>query len=114
MAEHMSALQALNRHPAPAAGNAPSASSSIAYRVGVCEDRNRKCRRTMEDSHSFVYDFGGVKGQGYFAVFEWVALATYPSDSNDGHFAPHPAADTRASTPPSGAAKTSTNGCWTA
>ena len=40
------------------------------FRVGVSEDRNRKCRRTMEDAHSFVYDYGGVKGQGYFAVFE--------------------------------------------
>lgn len=33
----------------------------IAFRVGVSEDRNTKCRRTMEDSHAFVYDFGGVK-----------------------------------------------------
>lgn len=24
----------------------------------------------MEDAHSFVYDFAGVKGQGYFAVFD--------------------------------------------
>ena len=31
------------------------------FRVGVSEDRNKKCRRTMEDSHAFVYDFGGVK-----------------------------------------------------
>jgi len=36
----------------------------------VSEDRNKKCRRTMEDAHSFVYDYGGVRGQGYFAVFE--------------------------------------------
>jgi protein phosphatase PTC1 len=33
----------------------------IAFRVGVSEDRNQKCRRTMEDSHAFVYDFAGVK-----------------------------------------------------
>lgn len=59
--------QALNRHPAQ-----PHSASSMfpSYRVGVSEDRNKKCRRTMEDSHSFVYDFGGVVGQGYFAVFE--------------------------------------------
>jgi hypothetical protein len=31
------------------------------YKVGVSEDRNKKCRRTMEDSHAFIYDFGGVK-----------------------------------------------------
>ena len=24
----------------------------------------------MEDAHSFVYDFAGVRGQGYFAVFD--------------------------------------------
>lgn len=73
---------ALNRHPvqinagsgsgsASASGGGGSGSSaSYAYRVGVSEDRNKKCRRTMEDAHSFVYDFGGVRGQGYFAVFD--------------------------------------------
>ncbi|EGG11060.1 uncharacterized protein MELLADRAFT_33437, partial [Melampsora larici-populina 98AG31] len=40
------------------------------FKVGVSEDRNRKCRRTMEDSHSFLYSFGDVEGQGYFAVFD--------------------------------------------
>ncbi|KWU41561.1 protein serine/threonine phosphatase 2C [Rhodotorula sp. JG-1b] len=24
----------------------------------------------MEDAHSFIYDFGGIRGQGYFAVFD--------------------------------------------
>lgn len=24
----------------------------------------------MEDSHSFLYSYGGVDGQGYFAVFD--------------------------------------------
>ena len=38
--------------------------------VGVSEDRNRKCRRTMEDAHAFVYDFGGEPGAGYFAIFD--------------------------------------------
>lgn len=27
-------------------------------------------RRTMEDSHSFVVDFDGIRGQGFFAVFD--------------------------------------------
>ncbi|KFH43922.1 Protein phosphatase 2C-like protein [Hapsidospora chrysogenum ATCC 11550] len=27
------------------------------FRVGVWEDRNKKCRRTMEDTHSFLYNF---------------------------------------------------------
>lgn len=52
---------AVNRHPAGEAAGG--------LRVGVSEDRNRKCRRTMEDSHAFIYDYGGVRGQGFFAVF---------------------------------------------
>lgn len=27
------------------------------FRVGVTEDRNKKCRRTMEDTHAFLYNF---------------------------------------------------------
>ncbi|KKK27323.1 hypothetical protein ARAM_000457 [Aspergillus rambellii] len=30
------------------------------FRVGVTEDRNRKCRRTMEDTHSYLYNFLGA------------------------------------------------------
>lgn len=44
--------------------------SNFSFRVGVSEDRNKRCRRVMEDAHSFVYDYAGVRGQGYFAVFE--------------------------------------------
>ncbi|KAK9896960.1 protein serine/threonine phosphatase 2C [Cystobasidium minutum MCA 4210] len=56
---------------APSTGNqVGSESTPPTFRVGVSEDRNQKCRRTMEDSHAFVYDFGGVQGQGYFAVFD--------------------------------------------
>lgn len=56
----------------PGQSSAESSASNdvIAFRVGVSEDRNQKCRRTMEDSHAFVYDFGGIKGQGYFAIFD--------------------------------------------
>jgi len=54
----------VNQHPAAAHhGTAP-------FRVGVSEDRNKRWRRTMEDSHAFVYDFGGVPGQGFFGVFD--------------------------------------------
>lgn len=87
----------LNRHPAEASSrkspkSGPSASPSReaasaasgqhagagdggsslkgSFRVGVSEDKNKKCRRTMEDAHSFVYDFAGIRGQGYFAVFD--------------------------------------------
>ncbi|KAK0388445.1 hypothetical protein NLU13_4689 [Sarocladium strictum] len=30
------------------------------FRVGVWEDRNKKCRRTMEDTHAFLYNFLGT------------------------------------------------------
>ncbi|KAK4701318.1 protein phosphatase PTC1, partial [Phenoliferia sp. Uapishka_3] len=50
----------LNQHP----------SAANAFKVGVACDQNRKSRRSMEDAHSFVYDFGGIRGQGYFAVFD--------------------------------------------
>ncbi|KAI5479467.1 hypothetical protein MNV49_003611 [Pseudohyphozyma bogoriensis] len=54
----------LNQHPGDDHASPPP------YRVGVSVDRNRKCRRTMEDAHSFIYDFAGIRGQGYFAVFD--------------------------------------------
>ncbi|WWD22679.1 hypothetical protein CI109_107172 [Kwoniella shandongensis] len=70
----------LNRHPAAPppdlsqSKKEPSATpvdnGRMIFRVGVSEDRNKRCRRTMEDAHSFVYDFAAVKGQGYFAVFD--------------------------------------------
>ncbi|KAH9809652.1 protein phosphatase [Melampsora americana] len=53
-----------NQHPPV------GSSAGQAFKVGVSEDRNRKCRRTMEDSHSFLYSFGDIEGQGYFAVFD--------------------------------------------
>lgn len=78
------------------------------FRVGVWEDRNKKCRRTMEDTHAFLYNFlhtpapalgseaGGQKGQktgdepiqsqdmietdnGYFAIFDGHA-GTFAAD----------------------------------
>jgi len=41
------------------------------FRVGAAEDVNKKCRRTMEDTHSYLYDFH-VSGSdsGYFAIFD--------------------------------------------
>lgn len=43
--------------------------SMLAYSVGVAEDKGPS-RRTMEDAHSFVTNFAGVKGQGFWAVFD--------------------------------------------
>lgn len=34
------------------------------FRVGVAEDRNRKWRRTMEDTHSYLYNFLGTPSPG--------------------------------------------------
>lgn len=48
----------------------PTDVSSQPFQVGVSEDKNKRCRRTMEDAHSYVYDFGGVHGQGFFAIFD--------------------------------------------
>jgi len=80
VAEGDDTFGALNCHPAtsPVAAIkklqtvAEQAESSLkgSFRVGVSEDRNKRCRRTMEDAHSFVYDYAGVRGQGYFAVFD--------------------------------------------
>ena len=75
------------------------------FRVGVTEDKNKKCRRTMEDTHSYLYNFlparrtspptspSGSAGSlaaptedeladsdnGYFAVFDGHA-GTYAAD----------------------------------
>ncbi|KAG9316724.1 phosphatase 2C-domain-containing protein [Chiua virens] len=41
---------------------------NTAFQVGVSEDKG--ARRYMEDAHSFIVDFAGVRGQGFFAVFD--------------------------------------------
>ncbi|KAG9047327.1 Protein phosphatase 2C 1 [Tulasnella sp. UAMH 9824] len=38
------------------------------FTLGVAEDMGS--RRTMEDAHSFVVDYAGIRGQGFFAVFD--------------------------------------------
>ncbi|KAF8938425.1 Protein phosphatase 2C 1 [Haplosporangium gracile] len=38
--------------------------------VGVAEDRNKRCRRTMEDTHAFIYNYEGITGHGFFAIFD--------------------------------------------
>ena len=53
-----------------AESNASAAVARFPFRVGVAEDRNKRWRRTMEDSHAFVYDYGGVQGQGFFSIFD--------------------------------------------
>jgi hypothetical protein len=38
------------------------------FRFGVLDEKGP--RRTMEDAHSYVFDYDGVHGQGFFAVFD--------------------------------------------
>ncbi|EGO00196.1 hypothetical protein SERLA73DRAFT_152273 [Serpula lacrymans var. lacrymans S7.3] len=57
-AEGVETYGILNRHSA----------QNAAYQVGVSEDKGS--RRSMEDAHSFVVDYAGVRGQGFFAVFD--------------------------------------------
>ena len=45
------------QHNNSAGESAPGPKST--FRVGVWEDRNKKCRRTMEDTHAFLYNFLG-------------------------------------------------------
>lgn len=40
------------------------------FKVGFAEDMNRRFRRSMEDSHCYVYDFGDVEASGFFGIFD--------------------------------------------
>lgn len=40
------------------------------FQLGISEDRNKRCRRTMEDAHTFVFDYMGIPRQGFFAIFD--------------------------------------------
>ncbi|WFD36452.1 protein-serine/threonine phosphatase [Malassezia cuniculi] len=38
--------------------------------IGIAANCNSQWRRTMEDTHVYLHDFGGVSGQTYMAVFD--------------------------------------------
>lgn len=38
------------------------------YSFGVADEKG--ARRTMEDAHSYVVDYAGIRGQGFFAIFD--------------------------------------------
>lgn len=40
------------------------------FDIGFSEDRNKRYRRTMEDTHTILRRFGNEPGSGYFAIFD--------------------------------------------
>lgn len=40
------------------------------FTIAYAEDWNYPKRLSMEDAHDCIYDFNGLKGQGYFAIFD--------------------------------------------
>ncbi|KAL1877393.1 mgpp2cl-1, protein phosphatase 2C-like protein 1 [Diaporthe australafricana] len=69
------------------------------FRVGVWEDRNKKCRRTMEDTHAFLYNFlhtpapalasetGSAKSHGSSDEASAQARAEGMIETDNGYFA---------------------------
>lgn len=96
-------LQKLGKHdPAlvvPQGQHNNSAGESVhgpksTFRVGVWEDRNKKCRRTMEDTHAFLYNFldtpapaSAVDGPGGKDKSSKDDKDTAVSESDNGYFA---------------------------
>jgi len=38
--------------------------------VSVCSEKNKRFRRTMEDAHVCIDNFGGILGSSYFAIYD--------------------------------------------
>ncbi|KAI1374945.1 PP2C-domain-containing protein [Hypoxylon crocopeplum] len=54
------------------------------FRVGVWEDRNKKCRRTMEDTHAFLYNFLHTPAPLFAPDSASKSLKSQKSTSEDG------------------------------
>lgn len=65
--------------------SAPTDRSS--FRVGVTEDRNRKCRRTMEDTHAYLYNFLGSPVPSSGANGSSPKNDQSPAETDNGYFA---------------------------
>ncbi|SAM05098.1 hypothetical protein [Absidia glauca] len=50
--------------------NNKSSIQADGYVIGISEDRNKRCRRTMEDAHCYITDFNAIPRQGFFAIFD--------------------------------------------
>ncbi|KAF1918529.1 phosphatase 2C-like domain-containing protein [Ampelomyces quisqualis] len=67
------------------------------FRVGVTEDKNKKCRRTMEDTHAYLYNFLSTPAPSYNleqrgSVSDTSSTVTDPSsqqvvETDNGYFA---------------------------
>ncbi|KAJ2546147.1 phosphatase 2C, partial [Coemansia sp. RSA 1933] len=44
--------------------------NTLCDHIGVSSSKNRRYRRTMEDAHYYSYDFDGVNGQCFMAIFD--------------------------------------------
>ena len=61
-----------------------SPTSRSSFLVGVTEDKNKKCRRTMEDTHAYLYNFLGTPAPSYLSESKSEgADATDTEDSDD-------------------------------
>jgi protein phosphatase PTC1 len=67
------------------------------FRVGVTEDKNKKCRRTMEDTHAYLYNFLSTPAPSYNldqrgSMSDTSSIQTDPStqqvvETDNGYFA---------------------------
>lgn len=65
------------------------------FRVGVTEDKNKKCRRTMEDTHAYLYNFLGTPAPSYgqdnrtsdTGLTHSDALSQQVTETDNGYFA---------------------------
>jgi protein phosphatase PTC1 len=60
------------------------------FKVGVTEDRNKKCRRTMEDTHAYLYNFLStprIDVDGQTADSAGEPAEQHVADTDNGYFA---------------------------
>lgn len=54
------------------------------FRVGVTEDKNKKCRRTMEDTHAYLYNFLSTPAPSIVSDAESISSSKKSQLSKDG------------------------------
>jgi protein phosphatase PTC1 len=63
------------------------------FRVGVTEDKNKKCRRTMEDTHAYLYNFLSTPAPSYGSASDVGVTPLEPTtqqqvvETDNGYFA---------------------------